>query len=262
MDAHGPNFTSPPPEIIEGEPEYEVECILASHRFGRRRKLQYLVKWLGYPLSENSWQDATDVHTPDLVREFQACHWPSQHWGAARPRRGVISHEGGGGWGTTIKIIDPSITEEEPDLESALFQSPSSNDEGSGTSRVLSSPLSSDVHSGASESAEAREALPNTDVSRCELAPLLSWRLRVSATDENDSGEEAACNAAYKPEETTYKSEELWCVRDPPIQQLLPIKAAVLAPRRTIPPPHRHYTTPHPGPHQNCPPYSGQFTSL
>jgi Chromo (CHRromatin Organisation MOdifier) domain len=90
-DAHGPNFTSPPPEIIEGKPEYEVECILASHCFGRRRKLQYLVKWLGYPLSENSWQDTTDVHALDLVREFQACHQPSQHWGAARPRRGVIS---------------------------------------------------------------------------------------------------------------------------------------------------------------------------
>jgi hypothetical protein len=47
------------------------------------------------------------------------------------------------------------------------------------------------VHSGASESAEAREALPNTDVSRCELAPSLSWRLRVSATDKNDLGKDA-----------------------------------------------------------------------
>jgi Chromo (CHRromatin Organisation MOdifier) domain len=133
-DAHGPNFTSPPPELIEGEPEYEVEHILASRRFGRCRKLQYLVKWLGYPSSENSWQDATDVHTPDLVREFQAHQHPSQHRGAARPRRGAISHEGGGGWGATIKIIDPSITEEELELESVLFQLPSSNDEGSGAS--------------------------------------------------------------------------------------------------------------------------------
>jgi Chromo (CHRromatin Organisation MOdifier) domain len=150
-DAHGPNFTSPPSEIIEGEPEHEVERILASHRSGRHRKLQYLVKWLGYPSSENSWQDATDVHAPDLVREFHTRHQPFQHRGAARPRRGVISHEGGGGRGATIKIIDPSITEEELELESALFQSPSSNDEGSGASRVSSSPSSSDVRSGASE---------------------------------------------------------------------------------------------------------------
>jgi hypothetical protein len=86
------------------------------------------------------------------------------------------------------------------------------------------------MHSGASESAEAQEAPPGTNVSRCELTPLLSWRLRVSATDENDSGEEAACNATYEPEEP-------WHVCDPPIQQLLPIKAATPTPRQTVPPP-------------------------
>jgi Chromo (CHRromatin Organisation MOdifier) domain len=105
-DAHGPNFTSPPPEIIEGEPEYEVECILASRCFSRHRKLQYLVKWQGYPSSKNSWQNAMDMHTPDLIREFQAWQQPPQQQGAARPRRGAISHEG---WGATITTINRKV---------------------------------------------------------------------------------------------------------------------------------------------------------
>jgi hypothetical protein len=47
---HGPNFTQPAPELIEGEEEYSVEKILDSWWFGRRRRLQYLVKWEGYPV--------------------------------------------------------------------------------------------------------------------------------------------------------------------------------------------------------------------
>jgi hypothetical protein len=33
---HGPNFTRPTPELIDGEEEYSVEKILDSRRFGRR----------------------------------------------------------------------------------------------------------------------------------------------------------------------------------------------------------------------------------
>ena len=51
---HGPNFPLPPPDIIEGEEEFEVEAIVGHRkRFGR---MQYLVKWLGYPTAENSWE--------------------------------------------------------------------------------------------------------------------------------------------------------------------------------------------------------------
>ena len=42
--AHSPNFPAPPPDVIEGETEYEVECILDSHRTGRGRRLEYLVR--------------------------------------------------------------------------------------------------------------------------------------------------------------------------------------------------------------------------
>jgi hypothetical protein len=69
---HGPNFTRPTPELIDGEEEYTVEKILDSRHFGRRRCLQYLVKWEGYPDVDNMWVDKDDVFADDKVREFKA----------------------------------------------------------------------------------------------------------------------------------------------------------------------------------------------
>ena len=53
-EEHGPNHTNPPPDLIDGEQEYEVEAILAHRNQGRQK--QYLVKWKGYDSSENTWQ--------------------------------------------------------------------------------------------------------------------------------------------------------------------------------------------------------------
>jgi hypothetical protein len=69
---HSPNFTRPAPELIDGEEEYSVEKILDSRRFGRRQRLQYLVKWEGYPDLDNMWVDKDDVFAEDKVREFKA----------------------------------------------------------------------------------------------------------------------------------------------------------------------------------------------
>jgi hypothetical protein len=69
---HGPNFTRPTPELIDGEEEYSVEKILDSWQFGRRRRLQYLVKWEGYPDAENMWVDKDDIFADDKVQEFKA----------------------------------------------------------------------------------------------------------------------------------------------------------------------------------------------
>jgi hypothetical protein len=68
---HGVNYDKPLPELIDGEEEYEVERIVASRRFGRGRKLQYLVKWKGYPDAENQWVAKEDVFAEDAIREFQ-----------------------------------------------------------------------------------------------------------------------------------------------------------------------------------------------
>jgi len=57
--------------LVNNEEEYKVEKILDSQQFGRRQKLQYLVKWKGYPDSDNEWVDKDDVHANEAIREFK-----------------------------------------------------------------------------------------------------------------------------------------------------------------------------------------------
>ena len=68
---HRPNFSQPPPDLIGGEEEYEVESILNHQRYGRLRTLQYLIKWKGYPHSDNTWEPADQVHAPELTQAYQ-----------------------------------------------------------------------------------------------------------------------------------------------------------------------------------------------
>jgi hypothetical protein len=70
-DFHGPNYTRPPPDLIDGEEEYEVENILKSRRYGRGRKVQYLVKWKGYTDSDNEWVNWDDMHADEALAEFK-----------------------------------------------------------------------------------------------------------------------------------------------------------------------------------------------
>lgn len=68
-----PRISRPPPEIIDGEEEWGVERILdhRTRRVGRGTVVEYLVKWLGYPDSDNSWVPSGDVHASALVEEYQ-----------------------------------------------------------------------------------------------------------------------------------------------------------------------------------------------
>ena len=56
---------------MEGEAEWEVETILAHRHFGRQKKLQYLVKWLGYPESDNTWEPVENLHAEDLIQDYE-----------------------------------------------------------------------------------------------------------------------------------------------------------------------------------------------
>ena len=68
----------PPPVVRGGEEEYEVERIENSRLF--RRKLQYLVKWKGYPPSDNEWLPEANLgNAPDLVHDFHDRH-PEAPW--------------------------------------------------------------------------------------------------------------------------------------------------------------------------------------
>ena len=68
---YGPNFTKSPPDLIDGEEEYEIEEVLQSCRSGRGCKVQYLVKWKGYPDSENQWVDWNDLHADEALADFK-----------------------------------------------------------------------------------------------------------------------------------------------------------------------------------------------
>jgi hypothetical protein len=50
----------PPPTLVNGEEEYEVETILDSRMHYNR--LEYLVKWKGYGESHNQWEEHTQLH--------------------------------------------------------------------------------------------------------------------------------------------------------------------------------------------------------
>ena len=70
-ELHGPNFTRPPPDLIDGEEEYEIEEIIQSRKQGRGRKVQYLVKWKGHPDSENQWVNWEDLHADEALADFK-----------------------------------------------------------------------------------------------------------------------------------------------------------------------------------------------
>jgi hypothetical protein len=59
-ELHGPNETRPPPDLVEGQEEYEIEAII-SHRLHKNRETTYLIKWKGYNSSENSWISESEL---------------------------------------------------------------------------------------------------------------------------------------------------------------------------------------------------------
>jgi len=73
---HGPNYTQPPPTIVKGKDEhYKVETVLNARTTPNKCDIQYLVKWKGYPDSENSWVSATGMkHAMALVKDFHHQH--------------------------------------------------------------------------------------------------------------------------------------------------------------------------------------------
>ena len=69
-DAHRPNYSRPPPDLIGGEEFYEVEQVQDHRCHGCSRMLQYLIKWKGSPESNNTWEPADLVLAPDLLRRY------------------------------------------------------------------------------------------------------------------------------------------------------------------------------------------------
>src|SRR5712672_3410425 len=75
---HGPNFVEPPPEVIEGEEEWEVEQVLGKCHFGRGKKIQYLVRWKGYSPAHDQWIDQRNLHADELISEYNRKQVPQR----------------------------------------------------------------------------------------------------------------------------------------------------------------------------------------
>jgi Chromo (CHRromatin Organisation MOdifier) domain len=63
---HGPNFSRPPPDIIDNEEEFKVECILHHHG---EKKISYQVKWTGY--EDTTWEPEENLQrSSDLIADY------------------------------------------------------------------------------------------------------------------------------------------------------------------------------------------------
>ena len=67
----GKNYQHPPAKLVQRLEEYKVEAVLDVCHYGRKKKRQYLVKWKGYPDSDNKWVDYKDMHTPEAIKEYE-----------------------------------------------------------------------------------------------------------------------------------------------------------------------------------------------
>ena len=84
---HRANYQRPPPDLVDGEEEYEIEKVVDSRCFGRGRVLQYLVKWKGYPDSENQWVNWLDMNADEAIREYEEKAKPTHGPGATGDKR-------------------------------------------------------------------------------------------------------------------------------------------------------------------------------
>ena len=52
---------------MDKEEEFEVENILGHRHFDRGHKLQYPIKWKGYPTTDSTWEPIEQVFAPFKV---------------------------------------------------------------------------------------------------------------------------------------------------------------------------------------------------
>jgi len=74
MIEHRENFSQPPPDLVDNDEQYKVETIWSHQHQGRKRQLQYLIKWLGYPESDNTWEPVENIQAPALIKQYHRCH--------------------------------------------------------------------------------------------------------------------------------------------------------------------------------------------
>ena len=80
-DIHGHHQVPPEPDEVEDEKFWKVEGVVKSRWQGRKKRVEYLVKWEGYPAEEATWEPwdhlEDDEDMVKLVKEFHR-RYPSQ----------------------------------------------------------------------------------------------------------------------------------------------------------------------------------------
>jgi len=57
----------------EEEEEYIVEKVL-NKRVNKGGKIEYYLKWKGFPSEENTWEPAANLNCPELIEAYEAAH--------------------------------------------------------------------------------------------------------------------------------------------------------------------------------------------
>ena len=57
-----------------------MENVLGHRYFGRKRNLQYLIKWKGYPTADNTWEPVEQVFSPTKIQAYHRVHPLEQPW--------------------------------------------------------------------------------------------------------------------------------------------------------------------------------------
>jgi Reverse transcriptase (RNA-dependent DNA polymerase)/RNase H-like domain found in reverse transcriptase/Integrase zinc binding domain/Chromo (CHRromatin Organisation MOdifier) domain/Aspartyl protease len=86
LPPHGLPPPLPPLYIKDDHKYFEIEKILDSRRIGNR--VQYLIKWKGYPDSDNSWEPLTNIPARGLIKEF---HRRNPNKPGSRPRTRAVA---------------------------------------------------------------------------------------------------------------------------------------------------------------------------
>ena len=119
LELPGPNYDQPP-AIDPEDNQWEVERLVSKRRIGR--VVWYMVKWRGYPASENTWEKKKDIHHKivaafevKLPRERRGSIKPEAYPYGKRPGRPPESEAYRTRFGRPIyptwKVVDAQMTE-------------------------------------------------------------------------------------------------------------------------------------------------------
>jgi hypothetical protein len=61
-------YQEPVPDLIYGQPEWEVEEILGARK--RHHQLQFLARWKGFSEAHDSWEPLTNINADHLIRKY------------------------------------------------------------------------------------------------------------------------------------------------------------------------------------------------